>query len=344
MAGLHPLLPLLRPPWRLLRRVARVLTVEWPAAASVLPSLRRDPGQVTSHWPDSAPELKRGVALFVHFDAGGAVSEAALGYLGALRAAGLSVLLVSNSGALRPEALESARRLCDGVLVRRNLGLDFSAWRVGLEHWRLPRADTQSLLLLNDSLSGPFAPLEPLLKRLDFAVADVWAATDSRQRGWHLQSFFLAVGPRAMAHPAWAAFWRGVRPVRSKEWVIRHCELGFGRRMRAAGLRCQAVWPYEAVLARYRGDCAQPPTSAAEQVQRGRVESFLARGWGLNPSADLWRQLLRLGFPFIKRELLGRNPALVADVGDWPDEVARLITTDRLNPKDRSPSAGGRAA
>jgi len=336
--GFHWLLPLLRPSWRLLRRLARTVTVELPAAASVLPSLRRDPGQVTLAWPDDLPELGRDVALFAHFDACGEVSAAAQGYLRALRAAGRSVLLVSNSGALRPAALETLRRLCDGVLVRRNFGLDFSAWRAGLEHWRLPRADTRSLLLLNDSLAGPFAPLPPLLGRFDFAVADVWAATDSWQRGWHLQSFFLAVGPRAMADPAWATFWRGVRPVHSKEWVIRHCELGFGRRMRAAGLRCQAIWPCEAVLARYHHDATMPEASAAEQVQRGRIEKFLARGWALNPSADLWRQLLRLGFPFIKRELLGRNPALVADVEDWPDEVARLT------PTSQSPSAGGRAA
>ena len=324
-------MPLLRPSWRLLRRLARTVTVGLPAAASVLPSLRRDPGQVTSAWPDDVAELGRDVALFVHFDRGGEVSAATQRYLVALRAAGRSVLLVSNSGALQPAGLETLRRLCDGVLVRRNLGLDFSAWRAGLEHWRLPRADTRSLLLLNDSLAGPFAPLPPLLERFDFAMADVWAATDSRQRGWHLQSFFLAVGPRAMADPAWAAFWRGVRPVRSKEWVIRHCELGFGRRMRAAGLRCQAIWPYEAVLARYREDCLQLATSAVEQVQRGRIEQFLTRGWVLNPSADLWRQLLRLGFPFIKRELLGSNPALVADVVDWPKEIAKLIPAIELS-------------
>jgi len=318
------LLPLLRPPWRVLQRVARAITVELPAVASVLPSLRRDPGQVTLAWPGSLPALGRDIALFVHFDAGGEVGEATQGYLAALRAAGLSVLLVSNSGTLRPAALEALHRLCDGVLVRRNFGLDFSAWRAGLEHWQLPRANTRSLLLLNDSLAGPFAPLRPLLERFDFDVADVWAATDSRQRGWHLQSFFLAVGPRAMAHPAWTAFWRSVRPVRSKEWVIRHGELGFGRRMRAAGLRCQAVWPYEAVVARYREDAAASEAGAAERTQRSRVAQFLQRGWALNPSADLWRQLLRLGFPFIKRELLGRNPALVADVADWRLEVARL--------------------
>ena len=191
---------MLRPPWRALRRMARAVTVDLPAALSVLPSLRRDPGQVTLAWPQALPMLGRDVALFAHFDAKGEVSEAVLNYLAALRVAGRSVLLVSNSDTLRPAALEALRDLCDGVVVRRNFGLDFAAWRAGLEHWGLPRADTRSLLLLNDSLAGPFAPLA---------------------------------------------------------------------------------------------------------------------------------LLLRLGFPFVKRELLGRNPARVADVADWVDEVAKLTPTDR---------------
>jgi len=317
--------PVLGPPWRALRRAVRVLTVDLPAMASVLPSLRRDAGQVTLAWPDRPPALRPEVALFAHYDTAGEVSEAARSYLAALRAAGLSVLFASNAAELQPSALAAVRDLCDGVLVRRNFGLDFAAWRAGIEHWSLPRADTRMLLLVNDSLLGPFAPLRPLLDRLDFAEADVWAATESRQRRWHLQSFFLAVGPRAMASPAWAAFWAGVRPVRSKEWVIAHCELGFARRMRAGGLRCRAVWPYPAILARYHADAATG-ISAAERRQRARIDRFLSRGRALNPSADLWRQLLRLGFPFVKRELLGRNPAAVADVADWEAEAeaARL--------------------
>ncbi len=317
-------LDVLRPPWRLLRRLARLVTVDLPAALSVLPSLWRDPGQVTLAWPDAVPPLGRDVALFVHFDAAGEVGEAVLNYLAALRVAGRSVLLVSNSETLRPDGLQALRALCDGVLVRRNFGLDFAAGRAGLEHWRLPRADTRSLLLLNDSLAGPFAPLGPVLERLDFEQAEIWAATDSRQRGWHLQSFFWAAGPRAMADPAWAAFWAGMRPVRSKEWVIRHGELGFAQRLRAAGLRCRAIWPYETVLARFDADRAG---SAAEQAQRDLLAKFLARGRALNPSVHLWRQVLRLGFPFVKRELLGRNPARVADVAEWPEEVARLGRT-----------------
>jgi hypothetical protein len=48
----------------------------------------------------------------------------------------------------------------------------------------------------------------------------------------------------------------------------------------------------------------------------------------MNPTSDLWRQLLLSGFPFIKRELLRENPAKVEDVGDWAEVVRESLATD----------------
>ena len=48
----------------------------------------------------------------------------------------------------------------------------------------------------------------------------------------------------------------------------------------------------------------------------------------MNPTGELWRQLLLAGFPFIKRELLRSNPARVADLADWRDVVAQTSAVD----------------
>ena len=55
-----------------------------------------------------------------------------------------------------------------------------------------PPSEARLLLLANDSVAGPFAPLGPLLARVDFAMADIWGATDSRERGYHLQSYLTS--------------------------------------------------------------------------------------------------------------------------------------------------------
>ena len=54
----------------------------------------------------------------------------------------------------------------------------------------------------------------------------------------------------------------------------------------------------------------------------------------LNPTSDLWRQLLAARFPFIKRELLRDNPTRVPDVVEWRDVVAEIAETS-LAPIER---------
>lgn len=250
----------------------------------------------------------------MHFDPAGRVTAAVLHYVTALHEAGLSVLFVSNTGHLEAEAWQALRPLCAGILVRRNVGYDFGAMREGLAHWRLPRADTRMVLLANDSVLGPFVPLRPILDRIDFTTADVWGAVDTRQRRHHLQSWFLAAGRRALDDPAWARFWSRVRPVQSKAWVIGHYEVAFTAAMQRAGLRVQALWPYADLLDRVQA--VRAFGGSGELRQYARIAKFLRRGHALNPTADLWRYLRAAGCPFIKRELVGANPARVADAAD----------------------------
>ncbi len=319
--------PRLRPAWRLALGAWRIATVEAPAALSFLLSFSRAPEQVVAAWPAGPPVVGGEVALFVHYDAVGAVADRVLDTLDRLREAGLSVLFVSNAGALRDEAMAALRARCAGVLVRRNLGYDFGAMREGLRFWREALAGVRLLVLLNDSVLGPFAPLRPVLDRLDFARADVWGLVGSEQRAPHVQSWFLAVGRRALDDAAWARFWAGVRPVRSKAWVVGRSEVGFSRAMRRAGLRVAAAWGYRELLALALAD-APEDASEAERRQRARVRAVLAWGGALNPTADLWRQVLHAGCPFVKRELVERNPAGVLDAAEWREAMGARSGVD----------------
>ncbi|OYV58261.1 MAG: lipopolysaccharide biosynthesis protein, partial [Acidiphilium sp. 21-62-4] len=59
-----------------------------------------------------------------------------------------------------------------------------------------------------------------------------------------------------------------------------------------------------------------------------RIRDAIARRMALNPTSDLWRQLLLSGYPFIKRELLRDNPTRVEDVGDWADMLKTTLEAD----------------
>ena len=85
------------------------------------------------------------------------------------------------------------------------------------------------VLLLNDSLVGPFAPIDHLLERFHRSHADVWGMTDTEQLGHHLQSYCLgfrraAWTIRSSARSGRASGWKP-----SRDDVIQRYELGLSR-------------------------------------------------------------------------------------------------------------------
>ena len=255
------------------------------------------------------------VAVFCHFDRQGRIRDHTRHYLDALRAEGLDLVFVSNSYPLAPADLAWIRSRAVRLVFRHNRGYDFGAWRDAMAVCELPAAETRFLVIANDSVYGPVTPLGPVLDRIDFTQADVWSATDSWQHGFHLQSYFVAFGPAALHHAAFARFWRSVGNVRSKWWVVRRYELGLSAALASAGLRCKALWPYTEMIAAVPNP-AGGETSGSPAVTPGDMP--------LNPTADLWQVLIEHGCPFLKRELLRKNPMRVVGVSGWFSTVGRM--------------------
>jgi hypothetical protein len=287
-------------------------------------------------WPGVDVELGKDVALFVHFDRRGKLADHVINYVRALHDQGFSVVFVTNSGRQDHDSLNALKPLCRAVVVRRNVGYDFGAVREMLDLLELPRVETQRLLIANDSVYGPLVPMTDMFARVDFDVADLWGATESWQHRYHLQSYFLLAGRRAMTSGAWHRFWKGVRPVSSKQWAINRYEMGLTQDLLRAGLRCRALWPYHELLGRCTVLSALPDSklTGLDTLAQARILAdehicrAAARLVPLNPTADLWRQLLLAGFPFIKAELLRKNPSGVPDVAHWRSVVADLPGAD----------------
>jgi lipopolysaccharide biosynthesis protein len=259
-------------------------------------------------------------------------------------ASGRAVVFVTNAGLLKPEAESNLREICSAVIIRRNRGYDFGAWREAIEHLRLPRSDTAELILINDSVFGPLRPIDDMLGKLDYEAADVWGLTESWQTRYHLQSFFIAFGPAALHSAAFAKFWASVRPVPAKSYIVKTYEVGITQVMLKAGLRCEAIWKYDALTSMV-GEAVLEALITADETDLGRtdpihvtrklqvlkVRDCVARRVAMNPTSDLWRQLLLSGFPFIKRELLRDNPTEVQDIGDWINVAREMFGAESEN-------------
>lgn len=208
----------------------------------------------------------------------------------ALDAAGYPSILVRASDDQAPLQWPSAPPASTIVIRKPNIGYDFGSWAVGLDRFR-SLAKRRHLILVNDSMTGPFAPLDDMVTSFETSAADVWGATSTRQFVPHLQSYLLGFRDGVLADPAVHQFWRAVHHLEDKSRIIGDYELGLSHLLRAEGLTTRAWYASERVVS---------PTE--------------------NPVITGWRRLVELGFPFVKREIL-QNPAVVPDARYAPDVI-----------------------
>ena len=238
------------------------------------------------------------VAVIAHWSGRARVTRSVCELVSQLQASDYLVVACSACGA--GTELEWGDGIdLDGLVVIRkpNVGYDFGSWSIALRMlpW-IPEA--KRVILANDSMAGPFAPLRPLLDQFDETAADVWGLTDTSQFEPHLQSYFLGFRNSVLASTPVRRFWSGIRDEREKIRIILRSEIGLSRLLRDEGFVQMPAYPQE----RY-------------------VES------GENPVIVGWRRLLEHGFPFLKREIL-RDPSVAPDGEVAPAVVARLFGAD----------------
>ena len=269
------------------------------------------------------------IAIFLHWDRHGVVHDYVLHHLQALRAAGYEILFVSNARRLSEADWGRVAPLAALMLRRRNRGHDFGAFRDAVFDLGDRLGGIERLIIANDSVYGPLHDLSPLLARCDQGGAAVWGVTDSWDRRYHLQSYFLLFKREALAHPAFLAFWRGVRLVPSRGWVIRKYEIGLTQRLMAAGLRCAALFPYRAAAAALsravvdQGLLERKDLSPYHKRYADQLFEAVESGAALNQTHYFWDYLIGQGCPFLKRDLLLRNPVQVPYVSQWDSVIRR---------------------
>lgn len=273
------------------------------------------------------------IVVFAHYDRRGRVHDYVHYYLLALRRVGYEIVFVTNSPRLEQQAIAALRPICALIIRRQNRGYDFGAYKDGLSLiGNLGAFD--ELILANDSVYGPFHDLASVLARCD-GSASVWGITDSWSKRYHLQSYFLLFRREALISPHMAEFWNSVRYVQSKEWVVSRYEIGLTQVLLRSGLRCASLCPYrrasaalaDAVLTAGLLDREDLPDRHLRYV----ADTFNAVEYGrpLNSMHHFWDHLIiKMGCPFIKRELLAHNPARIPYVYRWEIAIQRVSNYD----------------
>lgn len=267
----------------------------------------------------------RSVAVFVHFAPVPAVSPMVLEQVRGYRNQGFAVVFVSMAPAIPAATAAELEGCCAAIVERRNHGLDFGAWHDLLPAVLAQAPEATELLLANDSLCGPFRSLDPALSAMRAAPAGLYGLTENLAPAPHLQSYFLlATGRAAIADLA--SFLAAHRVTANKRRTIREGEVRLSGWMRERGHPVAAWCGYEAVeaaalrrpAARRRVRTLYPHLFAGIGPDDVAGMRQALRRRPLNSTHLFWRELVEeMGFPFVKTDLLLRNPLGIADDLDW---------------------------
>ncbi|MET4639080.1 rhamnan synthesis F family protein [Mycetocola sp. 2940] len=249
--------------------------------------------------PSSVPPGSR-VALFASYSADARVSRSIEELVTQLQGRGYFVILIRASESTEPLRWPTGKPSDLMVIRKPNIGYDFGSWSAAMAMFPDIRRRPH-VLLVNDSIVGPFASIDPLVDLFESSTSDAWSATTNLQVSPHLQSFFTGFRNGTLATPVMREFWTNLPNETAKHAIIDKYEFGLTRALFSEGFSSEAAFPSQIVGA--PGD---------------------------NPVIRGWRTMLELGFPFVKRELL-TNPTVAPDGHLVREFVEARFGTDPLN-------------
>lgn len=242
------------------------------------------------------------------------------------------------------------------MILRRNHGLDFGAWHDVAPLLRRAAPAMQELLLVNDSVCGPFRKEAPILAAIRAAGHGLFGLTENLAPRPHLQSYWLLARGRPVVADL-LRFLDRFAVTANKRRTIRNGEVRLSRWMRQRGHAVAAWCGYESIesaallrpAARRRLRSLYPflfrdiPVNAPGEAAMMR---WAMQERPVNATHLFWRELVEgFGFPYIKTDLVLRNPLGLRDPSEWrrllpPDEaqgtdilVSAHLATMQLRPR-----------
>jgi len=185
--------------------------------------------------------------LYVHFNKFNQISEHVLYQLEKMRPLFRKVIFISNSKISQDQADEVKKELVDEVLLRKNIGFDFAAWRDGMREVGFEELKSyDSVTLMNDTCFGPLWDLESLYQ--DFENdrnVDFWGMTNYRKDkdfNEHIQSYYLSFKQNVVNSEAFQLFWQNIQDYTEVQDVIDHYETQVTTNLVQAGFHYQTVF------------------------------------------------------------------------------------------------------
>ena len=270
------------------------------------------------------------LAVMSTFRAEGSIDGNARHLVQSLIESGFEVLVVDTSKHCPVDSLGAKL-----LIHRQNIGLDFASWNTGLDFLGISTASLNQLLLVNDSCYGPFSNLTPLFEEIDSIDADAVSLTDGWFGGYHLQSNFMLLKNEALNNSAVETFFESYGFPILKSSIVREGEIGFSKALLASGYKLRALFSYESATKMFISDHQEELRFSAEAEntnylhnQRNHQNNWfriisdqITLGTPLNTTHALWHVLIKLGFPFVKKDLILKNQTGVPNLAIFEELI-----------------------
>lgn len=232
--------------------------------------------------------------LLMGFAPNGVPSPACIALGRAFSERGIKVHLCLSVNSVENGCDQTEVAFASSIHLRENAGMDFGMWAHVLK--RHPELWSSNILYFaNDSIIGPMNGFENTIARIRGSSADLVSLTANYSPVFHTQSYLFALKNQSLVNADVRSFWAEIRNLKSKWGVVRAYEIGFTEIfMRSKSLKTDILFPLR------------------EALNQTATGTDLAK----NPTHDYWRELIKLGFPFIKGLLLYSNPRKT-ELSDW---------------------------
>jgi hypothetical protein len=264
---------------------------------------------------------RRFLMALIHHDRDRVVDEHVRSAINAYQSADIDVHVVSSGADEESQTFLSELGVPIHLRSRNDDLRDFGGWNLLLEQLGEKQLrGYERVILANDSSYFPARDPEPFFTALEASASDIWAATDSFSGGrYHLQSYFLALRPRAVEIIAPELARRAERhPNPTKLGLIQWFEIGLSQYAASQGLSLEAFFSV--------ADLVNPATALSPPDPRPLSHLAVTV---TNLMHHYWRTSLAAGLPFLKVELLRDNP-LGVDIAGWESAIDGPCTAERI--------------
>lgn len=174
--------------------------------------------------------MKR-LAVYVFWEKKGIVREYVKRYVKGLQQIAEKVIVVVN-GDIQEQGRSELQQMGIEVLQRENEGVDFWAYKCGMDHETGYADKYDAVVLANCSCYGPVYPFEEMFEEMDSRGLDFWGISEwpeneSGYVGTWVLSYFMVFHKRMIQSEEWKEYWANLCEVHSRDECIEKHETKF---------------------------------------------------------------------------------------------------------------------